>query len=393
MIPKGWQKANLDSVVKIVDSLHKTPVFSEEGYPMIRVTDLNGGRLSLKRAVRVGKDVFEEFTRNHKPKYGDIIFSRVGSFGIPAFVDTSEPFCLGQNTIVISPKDALDSKYLYNLFLSTSVQNGFTRTVDGSSQKTLSLKTIRALEIALPPISEQKKIAEILSTWDRAIEATDAIIKRKIDAYFGLSQEMRSLAESDGEEFSFNDLFEIKIGGTPSRAKSEYWADEGESQNLWVAISDLKQKYISSTAEQITDLGIEKSNVKLIPAGTVIMSFKLSIGRKAILARDCYTNEAIAAFVIKDSKQLSNEYFYHALNWVRLDGEIDEAVKGKTLNKDKLKRLTLVVSSAENQKKIVALLEGLDAEIQYLREHHDLIKKQKKGLMQKLLTGKVRVKV
>src|SRR5690606_19542387 len=93
---------------------------------------------------------------------------------------------------------------------------------------------------------------------------------------------------------SLGDLCSILIGGTPSRKKPEYWDKDCTTENHWVSIRDIGQKYLSSTSERVSDLGIKKSNVKLIQPGTVIMSFKLTLGRASIVKVPCYTNEAIA---------------------------------------------------------------------------------------------------
>ena len=85
----------------------------------------------------------------------------------------------------------------------------------------------------------------------------------------------------------------IEIGGTPARDKAEYWDPDKETDNAWVSIKDMRCSFISETAEYISDLGISRSNVKLQPAGTILLSFKLTIGRVAVAGKPLYTNEAI----------------------------------------------------------------------------------------------------
>src|SRR5262247_2909057 len=86
----------------------------------------------------------------------------------------------------------------------------------------------------------------------------------------------------------------IEIGGTPSRNVSAYWDTEMVTTNLWVSIADLSQRQVTRTAEQITEAGIAHSNVKLLPPGTILLSFKLTIGRVAEAGAPLFTNEAIA---------------------------------------------------------------------------------------------------
>ena len=154
------------------------------------------------------------------------------------------------------------------------------------------------------------------------------------------------------EYVKLNTLCEINIGKTPSRNKSIYWG----SGNKWLAISDLKEKYIYKSKEEITDIAVEESNMKLVPKDTVIMSFKLSIGKVAILKEDMFTNEAIANFKIKDKSLITPEYLYYALKTLNFDNT-DRAVMGATLNKSKLNDIKIPYCDVETQKKIVEVLD------------------------------------
>jgi len=190
----------------------------------------------------------------------------------------------------------------------------------------------------------------------------------------------------------FGDIFNIEIGGTPARKESDYWDNEFCSENHWVSIADISKKYLSETSERITDLGVKNSSTKLFPAGTVVMSFKLSIGRAAILKKPMYTNEAICALLPKNPTAVDTEYLYQALSVVDFEKEIDQAVKGRTLNKSKLNRLELYLPSLREQQRLAELLSTADKEIATLEQQLAAYKLQRRGLMQQLLTGKKRVK-
>lgn len=151
-IPKGWVTKQLDETGNVVDSLHKTPNYSSKGFPMIRVTDINAGFLDLSNTMLVEPKVFNEFSKNHKSKKGDIVVSRVGAtFGEFSYAHTDEKFCLGQNTAVIVPT-LLDSALMYTILTSSDVRNQIEKKVVGSAYSTLSLKDIRELNITLPNI-------------------------------------------------------------------------------------------------------------------------------------------------------------------------------------------------------------------------------------------------
>ncbi|EGT2201311.1 restriction endonuclease subunit S [Clostridioides difficile] len=153
------------------------------------------------------------------------------------------------------------------------------------------------------------------------------------------------------EYIKLNELCYINIGKTPSRNTSDYWG----SGNRWLSISDLKEKYISKSKEEITDLAVEKANMKLVPKNTVVMSFKLSIGRVAILKEDMFTNEAIANFQIKNNELITSEYLYYALRTLNFNNT-DRAVMGATLNKNKLNDIKIPYFTICIQNKIVEVL-------------------------------------
>lgn len=154
------------------------------------------------------------------------------------------------------------------------------------------------------------------------------------------------------EYVKLNELCEINIGKTPSRSNQAYWGNG----NKWLSISDMQGKYVSNTKEQITDLAVNECKMKIVPKNTVLMSFKLSIGKIAITTEELYTNEAIASFPIIQKNKLISEYLYYALQTLKLDKLSDRAVKGATLNKDKLNQIKIPLTTLEQQKKIVKVL-------------------------------------
>ena len=177
----------------------------------------------------------------------------------------------------------------------------------------------------------------------------------------------------------------IEIGGTPSRGIPAYWDVERATENTWVSIKDMHQQTIFDTAEQISNAGARHSNAKLQPKGTVLLSFKLTIGRVATAGVPLYTNEAIAS--LKPTHDLTSEYLFYGLQYWDLLQDVDQAIKGATLNKEKLKRIKFVYpKSASEQAKIAEILSTVDRAIE---QTDALIAKQqriKTGLMQALLT-------
>lgn len=163
-----WKDEKLGNIAEVVDSLHKTPSYSEYGYPMVRVTDVKKGILNLSDTLKVSKEVYEDFSKKHKAQIGDIIFTRVGSYGNSCIVKTEEKFCLGQNTVFILPK--IHPDFLYYYLNSPDGKFEIESSVAGSTQPTISLKSIKNFNVPCPPLPEQKAIASVLSSLDDKID-------------------------------------------------------------------------------------------------------------------------------------------------------------------------------------------------------------------------------
>ena len=154
---------------------------------------------------------------------------------------------------------------------------------------------------------------------------------------------------------TFADVFDLQMGKTPSRDISSYWSGD----NVWVSIADMKdRKYVDSSKETISDEAIKATGIREVPEGTVFMSFKLSIGKVAIAAKNLYTNEAIMQFPIKPGYELSPEYLYYYLLGHKWQGA-NKAVMGATLNKKKIAQEHISFPSIEEQQRIVDELDLL----------------------------------
>lgn len=155
---------SLEEVSDIYDSLHQTPQYADNGLSMIRVTDIKNGYVDLNKTLKVNNEVFSVFTRKYTPLKNDLVMSRVGSYGNVGIIPLDNMACMGQNTVVIHPR--INSSYLFYI-LSSNIGQGFIeRNVGGGSQKTLSLKSIKAIPIPIVNEKEQLRIASILGKFD-----------------------------------------------------------------------------------------------------------------------------------------------------------------------------------------------------------------------------------
>ena len=164
-----WKEVELGEVCDLLDCLHKTPKYSEEGYPMVRVTDVKNGFLDSSDCLLVNKEVFTAFSKGYKPKVGDIVFTRVGSFGLSAIVKEEEEFCIGQNTTLLIPK-TIDPFFIFYYLIGQDARFQIEGLAGGSTQPTISMATIRKIVVPYPSVTEQRTIAAVLSSLDNKID-------------------------------------------------------------------------------------------------------------------------------------------------------------------------------------------------------------------------------
>ena len=159
-------------------------------------------------------------------------------------------------------------------------------------------------------------------------------------------------------EYRIEELFDLQMGKTPARNNPEFW---NSADHKWIAISDLSKcgKYIAETKEYLSDRAVAESGISLIPQNTVVMSFKLSIGKTAITSEPMYSNEAIMSFQDKHVTELIPDYVYYLFSGRDWDAGTNKAVMGKTLNKATLSKMTIRVHSIDKQKEIVDNLDRI----------------------------------
>ncbi len=273
--------------------------------------------------------------------------------------------------------------------------------INGSTRTKLNQSDLRKLKLAIPPLTEQRKIAEILSTVDEAIEKTDAIIKETQQLKKGLMQKffvnkafmLWSKAEKENTKITpirLNAFGKIVTGTTPSTKNKEYYnaldfmfigpADLGSNKNITKSI-----KYISKEGLEVTR--------KLNKGAVMVVCIGATIGKVGITTKLCATNQQINTIIPKST--YPSEYVYYLLTGISqylLSFAGDTATP--ILNKCEFGKVITFIHDDKNERsKISSILSNLDSKIEKEKETKNELEKLKKGLMQVLLTGKVRAKV
>lgn len=276
--------------------------------PWITPKDLsNFGNRYISRGERmISKLGLEHSSAKMLPPFS-VLFTSRAPIGYIAIAKNELCTNQGFKSIIPNPKKC-DALFLY--YLLKSKKNDIELIANGSTFQEVSGTALKNFEVSIPPLDKQKKIAGILSALDDKIELNNKI-NRNLEAqaqaifksWFVDTQNL------DRKLVRVRDFFDISIGKTPPR-KEPNWFSDNDADVPWVSISDMGDcgTFISYTSEYLTKEAISMFNIRLVPDNTVLLSFKLTIGRIAITDGEMATNEAIAHFISND--KYINEYLY-----------------------------------------------------------------------------------
>lgn len=219
---------------------------------------------------------------------------------------------------------------------------------------------------------------------ERNIILFDVILSIMLILYQQLEREVRTNIlnfdnkDNEFKKFQLGEIADIKKGFTPSTQNEEYW---NNGIYNWLSIADMDKKYLTKTTKKITEKAIK--NKQIIKKDTLVMSFKLTIGKLGILKKDMFTNEAIASFFWKNN-EIMTEYMYFYLKSMNIRKYGSQAAKGITLNNETLNVIPVYLPNLDKQKEIVKILLSFNNKIELIETQINEINKFKKGLLQKM---------
>lgn len=307
----AWYKVKVGELGRIVTG--KTPKTSErDNYdgPIMFVTPSDD--LDVKFIHSTAKTITEKGKQSVKGAIipaGSVCVSCIGSNLGKVVITTDECVTNQQiNSIVVDTKK-YDIDFIYYAMLILGKELNFHSKIS-TAVPIVNKSSFSSYEIHCSSLEEQIKVASVLSVLDRKIEENKKINENLLQQVQAIYREMFVNTTNDQRRTCrAEEYFDIAIGKTPPR-KEHQWFTTNPSDVTWVSISDMGScgTYISRSSEQLTQEAVDKFNIKVIPSNTVLLSFKLTVGRIAITHGKMTTNEAIAHF--KTDKPFINEYLY-----------------------------------------------------------------------------------
>ncbi|MCK4431719.1 MAG: restriction endonuclease subunit S [Candidatus Aminicenantes bacterium] len=401
-IPVDWEVARIGDTCEVVGGstpLTTTKEFWDGDIPWAIPTDitkLKGNIISITEKIITERGLSNCAAR--LLPVGSILLTSRATIGECAINSKSMATNQGFASLICKDK-------VYNWFIFYRIKymrKEIERLGSGSTFNEVSKKSIRELKIPIPPLSEQKKIAEILTSMDEAIEKKQEIIEKTKMLKKGLMQELltRGIGHNkfkkteigeipvDWEVKKIKDTGKIITGNTPPTKNLEYYNND----YLWATPGDLgTSKYIEFTARMLSRKGIEVS--RLIPRDSIlVVCIGSTIGKVGMALHDMATNQQINSIIC--NKSWNPHFVYY---WMLENSDYLVSMAGKhavpIINKTLFSLFSIPNPSKDEQSTIGLILNSLDEEIEKEMAHKERLEGIKKGLMQVLLTGKIRAKI
>ncbi|EDB5228016.1 MULTISPECIES: restriction endonuclease subunit S [Gammaproteobacteria] len=396
MVPNGWSAKPLADIVKekISYGIVQAGPHVPDGVPYIKSSDVRG-TINPYTLQRTSQEIHLKYRRSSVHP-GDIVFSLRGNIGESAIVPASLPEAnLTQGTARISVSAEHSNQFHYYQLASEKILNRVNALSKGSTFKEISLEELRKVKVLCAPLPEQNKIAQILSSWDKAISTTEQLLANSQQQKKALMQQLltgkKRLLDKNGVRFSgewktykFSSLFNERVEtGRDDLPLLSITADDGvvyqEDTGRKNTSNEDKSKYRRIC---VNDIGY---NTMRMWQGRSSLSDKEGIVSPAytIVTPTSKVCPAYAAYLFK-FPALVHIFYRHS------QGLVSDTWN---LKFNHFKNISWQVPSIDEQQKIAAVLSTADKEVTALQQKLDALKQEKQALMQQLLTGKRRVKV
>ena len=372
----------------------KVDCFVDKGIPVLNGSNLEGFELSEKSFRYVTEEKADSLKKANAHK-GDVVITHRGTLGQIVYIPQTaqrDRYVISQSQFRVKcNKNVLPEYFVYyfhtpigqHKLLSNASQVGVPALARPSS-------TFQKIEIEIPDLETQKKVVKLIGSLQTRITTNTEINDNLEQQVMALYHQMFDESNSNRKNIRADEYFDISIGKTPPR-KEPQWFSKNPSDCVWVSISDMGScgLYIEDSSEYLTHDAVEKFNVKIVPDNTVILSFKLTVGRVAITDGCMTTNEAIAHF--KTDKPKINEYLYCYLKNFNFQTMGSTSSIATAVNSKIIKGMPFVVPTAEELEKfhsisapLFTMIKSNQQESKYLGELRDV-------LLPKLMSGEIDV--
>ena len=409
-MPQGWRVVRLgDASLNITDGSHFSPKETKNGnYRIGTVANMTENQIDIDSCKKISKEDYEMLVKNGcKPKIGDVLFSKDGTVGLSFAFKQNDDIVLLSSIAIISPKESLYPDYCACVLKSPLVFKQIEGSKRGTGLRRIILHDLKRFQIPLPPLPEQRRIAEVLGTVDSAIQKVDSAIERTERLKKGLMQ--RLLTKGIGHErfketevgrvpeewevMRLGDALELCQYGLSAKmdVTGEYPIIKMDDIVNGVVVPD-KVKYIDLDEKTFKNFKLEKGDILFNRTN----SYEL-VGRTGIfLLRGDYVFASYLIRLKPKKEKLDSQFltFYMLFSNDKIRQQLaTRAVHQANINATNLQNFDIPLPPLPEQRRIAEILGAVDRKLELERRRKEKLERVKKGLMNELLTGRKRMKV
>ncbi|MGR5114975.1 restriction endonuclease subunit S [Photobacterium damselae] len=401
MVPNGWNKKKLTSLcdkIAVGLAISVTPYMASSGVKLIRNQNIKRNYFNTKSVVYI-TDEFATKNNSKRVYKGDVVAVRTGSnIGEACVVPTEFDGALTFTTLIARPKvDKLNSDYLSTHINSEYGVAEVQRLMAGGGKPNLNSGELKNYTLLTPPLPEQRKIAQILSTWDRGIATTEKLIDASKQQKKALMQQLltgkkRLIDPETGKAFE-GDWERKRVGDVTKKFANK----NKESANITVFSVTNNAGFVKQNEHFSKEVASEdRSTYKIIQCGDFAYNpARINVGSIARFDQDIgIISSLYVCFQLSASVQ--SDFFLQWLSTEKTIFDYSRYGEGSVrvyLWYEQFSMIEILLPSLDEQQKIVSVLTAADKEIELLEAKLAHLKQEKKALMQQLLTGKRRVNI
>lgn len=399
-IPEGWVETTLGKISNRKQYGYTESASLEEiGPKFLRITDIQNDFINWQSVPYC--PISESNYEKYKLEIGDIVIARTGnSTGATATIKEKVRAVFASYLIRFQINKKIADYNFIDFLVRSNLWYGFVASVkSGSAQGGANANDFALFPINLPPLPEQKAIANILTAFDDKIEnlraqndTLEQIAQTLFTEWFGKYQLEDELPEG-WRVGKLGEEFEISIGRTPPRKEAKWFSDTPIGKK-WISIKDIGNTgiYISTTSEYLTDEAIKKFNIPIIPKNTTILSFKMTVGKLTITTDNMLSNEAIAHLKLKENTFLTSEYIYLYLQNLDFNALGSTSSIVTAINSTMIKNIDFIIPDKKIMKEFNSIISSIFNKIKYNTEQIQTLTQTRDTLLPKLMSGQLRVK-
>ena len=388
----NWETKLLEEVVEyFIDYRGKTPNKTTSGIPLVTAKIVKNGAL-LEPDEFISEEDYPLWMTRGFPEINDVVLTTEAPLGEVALIKDRN-VALAQRIITLRGfKDKLDNKFLKYWFQSEYGQYELDSRASGTTVFGIKASVLKKIPVPVPSLPEQQAIASVLSALDDKID----LLQRQNQT---LEQMAATLfrqwfieeAKEDWETYCLKDLANIYIGRTPPR-KESHWFSNSNKDYKWISIKDMADSgtFTIQTNEYLSKNTIDSFKIPVIPTNTVILSFKMTVGRVKITLEDMVSNEAIAQFQIK--KLISKEFLYCFLKQYNFDTLGSTSSIVTAVNTALIKDIEVTIPNTELVEKFTDITYSMFNKIRDNQIQIQTLQSMRDTLLPKLISGEVRLK-